>query len=196
MASRTPGSRLAATILLVGAVALAGAIGPAAPARAEASRWTAPELDLKAAYLLSFARFVRQADAVAVPTTTPIAIAVVGDDELGRALERAVRGKHIDGRPIVVRSLHEPDSLRAFDLVFVGFGPSARVVRALERVRGAPVLTVGESDDFVEAGGIIGLYFEDRRLRFVINAAAADAAGLRISANLMSLAADVRGRRR
>lgn len=187
-------ARLALSGLLAATFVAGLLAGPAAGATTR--HMTAPELDLKAAYLLSFVRFVRQSDAPAVPSTTPIAIAVVGDEDLSRALRSTVAGKHVDGRSIAVVAVGEPDSLGAgFDLVFVGYGSARHVTRVLERVRGTSALTVGESDDFVERGGIVGLYFEDRKLRFVINAAAADAAGLRISSNLLALAADVRGRR-
>ena len=95
----------------------------------------------------------------------------------------------------MVSTLREPDSLRTYDMVFFGFALDSRLDRALKQTRDAPVITVGDCDGFVDRGGMIGLFFEDRKLRFAINAEAADRASLRVSSNLLSLAADVHGSR-
>jgi hypothetical protein len=177
--------------------AFAGAAFPAgARAGTAAVRLTAPELDLKAAYLLGFLRYVHRAGATEAAAAEPYAIAVMGDADLARALAAAVRGRHIDGRAIIVAAPRDLDSLRTYDMVFLGLSLDARLGRALERLRGAPVLTVGESDDFVERGGMIGLFLDDRRMRFAINTGAANESGLHLSATLLSLASELRGPRR
>ena len=186
---------LAAAWIVVLAGTAAGTFVAPLPACAAQARLTAPELELKAAYLLSFLRFVRRATPSASRDAEPIAVAVVGDDGLGQALQRAVQGKRLDGRSIVVTSLREPDRLDTYDMVFIGFARPAAVDRALAQAQGAPVLTVGENEDFVGRGGMIGLFLEERKLRFAINVGAADQAGLHISSSLLSLAAEVHGRR-
>jgi hypothetical protein len=54
--------------------------------------------------------------------------------------------------------------------------------------RGEPILTVGEERDFIARGGIVSLYLDGSNVRFTINPAAADRAGLRISSRLLQLA--------
>jgi hypothetical protein len=163
------------------------------PAYAAQARLTAPELELKAAYLLSFLRFVRRTTPETGQGSGAIAVAVLGDDEMGKALQAAVRGKHLDGRSITVSTLKTPERLGDYDMVFIGGTRSSTVSEALASAHGTAVLTVGESDDFVARGGMIGLFVDDRKLRFAINVTAADEAGLHISANLLSLAAEVHG---
>lgn len=50
------------------------------------------------------------------------------------------------------------------------------------------MLTVSETDHFLEAGGIINFVHEDGRVRFEINEPAAQRAGLKISPQLLALA--------
>ena len=58
----------------------------------------------------------------------------------------------------------------------------------VEAVQADSVLTVGESESFVAAGGVIEFRLEDNGVGMEINAVAAKRAGLRISAKLLSLA--------
>ena len=50
-----------------------------------------------------------------------------------------------------------------------------------------PILTVSETDRFVQAGGIINLLIEQNKVHFEINAAAAKKAGLKVSSKLLNL---------
>jgi hypothetical protein len=59
----------------------------------------------------------------------------------------------------------------------------------------APVLTVGETADFIAAGGIIRFTASGRRIRFEINPDAAERVSLRVSSRLLRLADIVRPQR-
>jgi hypothetical protein len=52
---------------------------------------------------------------------------------------------------------------------------------------------VGESENFVQQGGMIGFFLEDNKVRFEINLDAAERARLKISARLLALAKTVIG---
>ena len=54
-----------------------------------------------------------------------------------------------------------------------------------------PVLTVGDQNGFVQAGGMIGLRVEDSRVRFDVNLAAAQRAGLTLNSQMLKLAGQV-----
>ena len=58
----------------------------------------------------------------------------------------------------------------------------------IEALADSPILTVGETDGFLESGGIINFITEEDKVRFEINAAAAKKRGLRISSKLLRLA--------
>jgi hypothetical protein len=50
------------------------------------------------------------------------------------------------------------------------------------------ILTVGETDRFIAAGGMVNFTREASKIRFQINNDAAKTAGLKISSKLLSLA--------
>jgi hypothetical protein len=51
-----------------------------------------------------------------------------------------------------------------------------------------PILTVGETEHFIETGGIINFLMEDNKVRFEINDVAAKKSKLKISSQLLRLA--------
>ena len=56
------------------------------------------------------------------------------------------------------------------------------------KVECTPTLTVGESNDFIEQGGLVRFYVDGGTVRFEINRESADRSGLRISSRLLQLA--------
>jgi hypothetical protein len=59
------------------------------------------------------------------------------------------------------------------------------ILRRLDR---APVLTVGESEGFAQAGGMIGFAMVDEKVKFEIDADAASRCGLKLNATLLQAA--------
>jgi hypothetical protein len=55
-------------------------------------------------------------------------------------------------------------------------------------------MTVGESDGFLEQGGMIRLDVEEGKIRFAINLDASEQAGLKISSRMLLLAKTVVGK--
>ena len=53
------------------------------------------------------------------------------------------------------------------------------------------ILTAGEGDRFLRAGGMIAFVLDNHRVRFDINQTAAENAGLRLSAKLLTVARSV-----
>jgi hypothetical protein len=98
----------------------------------------------------------------------------------------------LNGRPLRVRVVAGVDPLAGCHALFAG-ARSEAAAAVLKAAAGRPVLTIGETDRFFEAGGIIVLKVVDRRVRFEVNTTNAQKAGLRISAQLLGLAAAVRG---
>jgi len=176
-------SRLARSKFVFAAVA-AVLLFRADAARAEPSR----EYAVKAAFIYNFAQFTQwPADAFASPDSAFV-IGVIGGDPFDGALEKAVAGKTIAGHPMVVKPVDNVADVGACALVFVPASQEARVSEVLGAVGDKPILTVGETDNFPWAGGVIRFVTEDNKVRFEINSDAADKARLRISSKLMKLA--------
>ena len=76
-------------------------------------------------------------------------------------------------------------------VLFVCESVQAHTAQILEQLKGKAILTVGESDDFLEQGGVINCFVEDRKVQFDANLKAAMASNLKIRAKLLRLAKNV-----
>jgi hypothetical protein len=166
------------------AVALA-ALGPAAGG-AEAED-PSLELSVKAAYVYNFTRFVSWPADSPLSNAAAFFIGVLDDEPLAAAVEAAVHGRSFGGRSFVVRRFTTADDVVPCPVLYIGRGQSGSLARLRARLRGWPVLTVSDADGFASRGGVIGLFLEDRRIRFEIAAAAAREAGLGVSSKLLRL---------
>jgi hypothetical protein len=61
----------------------------------------------------------------------------------------------------------------------------------LGSVRGQNVLTIGETPEFLDAGGILGFSMQGETLQFDVNLREANRAHLKISSRLLALARHV-----
>jgi hypothetical protein len=150
------------------------------------------EYQVKAAFILNFARFVEWPAGAIKDPNAPLEILVLGSAPIDEALLRTVRGQTVMGRPLVVRAIDGVDQSPACHVLFISQSESRRLDAILGQVRGRCVLTVGEVEGFAEAGGVINFTTEENKVRFEINPAAAEGAGLKISSKLLSLARIVR----
>jgi hypothetical protein len=163
-----------------------------APAGSE-DRGGSLEYQVKAAYLLNFTRYVEWPSQAFESPDAPVRLCVLGRDPFGSVLDATLRGRTTNGRSLDVRRIQRSTEAAGCHLVFISretWGTRRELPRALQS-RG--VLTVGESDEFAQEGGVIGFVIKDETVRFVVNADARDRAGLRISSRMLSLAAAVYG---
>lgn len=72
--------------------------------------------------------------------------------------------------------------------IFVASSEKKRLPEILRGLRGASVLTVGDTPGFAGTGGIINFVLDNGRVRFEINLKAAERAHLKISARLSTVA--------
>jgi len=151
---------------------------------------TSLEYKVKGAFLLNFAKFTKWPADEFAGSNTPITIGIVGDDPFGSALDQLVAGETIGTRPIVVKRLVSSADLSQCQILF--FPKSTDAGDVLKRVASLGVLTVGESDDFLDAGGVIRLLIEDKKVRFEVNMDAAQRAHLTVSSQLLKLARTIK----
>jgi hypothetical protein len=156
------------------------------PASAAPPQTRVDEYQIKAAFLYNFAKFVQFPPSDDRPG--PLVIGVLGDDPFGRILDEAIKGKTVQGREIGVRRLSDAGDLRRCHMVFVSESETRHLPDIVGRAQHAGVLTVGESAHFLREGGIVRFYVEANRVKFQINADAAERAGLKINSLLLSLA--------
>jgi len=149
------------------------------------------EYQVKAAFLFHFAQLVEWPPAAFAGNAQPLYLCLLDDDPSQRDFESTIDGKSVGDRALRVRLLHQPQDVQGCNVLFLSRDESRRERSLLTSVRGQPVLTVGETDDFLKAGGMIRFHLDNGRIRFDINLASADSVRLRISSQLLLLATQV-----
>jgi hypothetical protein len=170
----------------LGLLAAAAALALAAPGRAQPT-----ETAVKAAFLPKFAAYVSWPSGARVAAGAPIVLCVIGSDPFGRTIDDAARGQAIDGHPLALRRLSGSDGAAGCHIAFVQ-GPSPKATaQILSTLQGRPVLTVTDARGGPQRG-MIYFVVEGGRVRFHIDQAAAQQAGLGLSARLLAVALSVR----
>jgi len=160
---------------------------PAANAQAQTA--TAPALT--AAFLYNFAKFTEW-PAEVLPANAALVLCVAGDSRVHKALEAATRGRDVAGHPLVVRNMELQGPVHACHLLYADDLDTKRALQLLERLRGAPVLSISDLETFAQLGGSANIFSEDGRMRFAVNLDATQRTKLRLSSNVLRLAQIVR----
>jgi YfiR/HmsC-like len=146
------------------------------------------EYQVKAAFLFNFAKFIDWPAARFSREDAPLVIGVLGKDPFGPILDAIIHDKSINRHPLQVQRLADGDDLKACHVLFVSRSEKQHLGEIVEAVKGSAVLTVGETDDFLQRGGMINLYLESDSVKFAINPASAQRAGLGMSSKLLGVA--------
>jgi hypothetical protein len=146
--------------------------------------------DVKAAFLMNFAKFVAWPSSQ-LPDGRPLVIGVMGNGAVADSLTRLTAGKTIDGHAIVVTRIGAAGDMAGAHLLFIGDAERGRIPDVLKRVGSSSVLTVSDAARFCLSGGMIQLRNEDDRIRFDINLERAQAADLSVNSKLLALAGTV-----
>lgn len=167
--------------------ALLGAAALAASLPAPGACAAAKEAEVKAVFIYNFTRFVEWEAQPAPAAAGTFDICVLGEDPVNQALlalpETAVRGSKTR-----VRALgSEEAGIASCRVLYIGRSRHGRAAAVTRALRGAGVLTVSDKPGFAEAGGVIGFYTENNRVKLEINILAAREAGLKVDARLLEL---------
>jgi len=180
----------------------ASAVAASPPESAKAG-----EDKVKAAFLYNFAKFVDWPAEKLGDPNQPFVIGVVGDRDLARALE-PLRNRKVKGRTLTIKYFPssqevtgrdgpgdtDPNSLRQqysqCHLLYLGRAEKD-FAKLLQLLKDHPVLTIGNTDGFLQAGGMINIFTEDKKMGFEVNLDSAKQAQIRIRAKLLKLARKV-----
>lgn len=165
------------------------------------------EHQIKAAYLYNFIKFTEWPKGKPAEPNL-IIIGILGDDQFGDLFD-AIKDKSIENKTLVikrygkfsqyikdsengVRLTQEAKQLTKCHILFVCDTEWAYTREIIEAVQGYNVLTVGETADFIELGGIITFIPADDKLTFDINLKAAKQAKIQINTRVLRLAKHIK----
>jgi hypothetical protein len=154
------------------------------PASAQGAR----ELDLKAVFLFNFIQFVDWPADAFPEQTSPYIIGILGTDPFKSSLDAVVKDEIVRDRKVIVRRFTRVEDVGTCHVLYISNSEARHLDTILVALRGRPVLTVSDSDQFAFRGGMIRLYTEKTKVRLRINNEAARAAHLGISSKLLRVA--------
>src|ERR1044071_2850351 len=134
---------------------LALLIAACAPFEARGQAAASLEYRVKAVFLLNFIKFVEWPADSYPDAASPITICVLGEDPFGSLLEETVKGETVNGRALAIKRVRSVEDVSGGQIVFVSASEKNQMKDILNRLKGRHVLTVGETNDFLELGGVI-----------------------------------------
>jgi hypothetical protein len=163
--------------------------GAGAAARAEDA--ALPEQQIKAAYILNFARYASWPSPMLADARTPLVVCLMGQGaaDIARQLQSRVAGN----RPLELRMLARIEDADDCHALYLGPSERPRQGALLARLRDQAVLTIGDSASFLADGGMINMILIDGTIRFEINLTAAKRSGMSLNPRVLALAERVLG---
>ncbi|MFC1735784.1 YfiR family protein [Candidatus Hydrogenedentota bacterium] len=154
----------------------------------QAAQTSYEEYEVKAAFLFNFAKYVEWPEKAFADERDPIIVGVLGENPFKGRLEQIAKGKTIGERELVIRIFKRVQDIKKCHILFIGASERNNMTEILKTLEEGHILAVGETKEFALQGGIIGFTKEENKIRFEINADAAERAGLKISSKLLKLA--------
>lgn len=171
----------AATTALI--LSLLTGLLPAAPPVAPPNEYA-----LKSVFLYNFCHFIEWPDSAFASPNDPFVIGIVGDDPFGSSLREAVAGEAYRNHPIVIEHYRSAKDIRHCHLLFVARSENSHVDAILGALNSKSVVTIGETEDFLDHGGMIALPTDRNRVRLRIKPSTMRAANLNVSSKLLRVA--------
>jgi len=149
---------------------------------------TLPEYRAKAHFLATFPSFIDWPESAFASPQSSILVCVRGDFVFGTSLAEFTRSIFVHGRALEVRWVRKDEDMRSCHVVFVSHSEAKHYTKLLQILEGASVLTVGETPDFLAAGGAVAFSVDREAIQFEVNLVHAHKSHLRISSHLLALA--------
>jgi len=145
------------------------------------------EYKIKAAFIYNFTKFVVWPKQNPNSDVESFDVCILGDNRLSAAAS-TIHGKLVRGNTLQIKYINNLGENGECEIIFFAISNTERLQQALETIKGTSVLSVGDSNDFVDNGGIIGLFVKNDKVMFDINQIAANDNGLKINSRLLGLA--------
>ncbi len=142
-------------------------------------------------YIYNFARFISWPKN---DKNTEFVIGVYGSTPITDELKRAVSGKLVGQKPIVVKIMTTLDTSANCSILFIAPSQDANLKKISEQYKGKHVLLICDKEGLSKKGASISIYLDeddDYKTKFEMNKEYIEFNGLFISKSLLQLAAKV-----
>ncbi len=145
----------------------------------------AKEYQIKSVFLYNFASFIKWPNSAFVNNNN-FYICILGEDPFKQVIDITVENENISGHPIMIKRLAKLKKEDICQILFVS--KTENTPNILPIVTNFPILTISDTDSFVEQGGMIQFFNRGKKIRFLINPEKVKETGLYVSGNLLKIA--------
>ena len=156
------------------------------PCSIAAAQLSSTEYDIKAAYLYHFLNFIRWPANSPMHNAKEVNVCVLGENPFGNKLDVLSR-RAADGKAVSVYLINESHEVDQCHMVFIPGRRRPFSDNILRKLVEKQILSVGENEYFVKAGGMVALTYNKGRISCLINLKAGRDAGFQISAPLLEV---------
>ena len=144
---------------------------------------------IKSVFLFNFASFVRWPEAAFAAETAPFVFcASNAQSPTIKTLRKVIEGESVGNHPLVLKVPFEPAELASCHILFIEEGDLAHYQGILPRLSSGTLLTVSDTANFVDSGGLIELVQHKAQIQPTINTSQLEQSKLSISSTLLRLA--------
>jgi hypothetical protein len=118
---------------------------------------------------------------------TPFVIGVFGTSGIRESLSELTGGRQFIGRDVLVKRIESVQEIPSCHILFIANSEKDRLGPLVSKARGADVLTIGESDNFLSKGGNFLLY-ENGHMRFEYDRRSLRRSDVKVSPDLLIMA--------
>jgi len=142
--------------------------------------------------LFNFMKFTEWPNTAFQDDDSPLTICLVrGDRDLEQGIS-VLDGRVVQGHPVHITTLSRPDQVAPCQVLYLPRSAPATISEFLSATRDRVTLTVSDTPDFVDNGGMIGLMLEAKHYVFEINNESIRQARLRLHPQVLKLAVRVK----
>jgi hypothetical protein len=143
----------------------------------------------KAEYLEPISRFIDwPSTSAADDPSKPFKIEILGRNFFGPYLEKIYRGKKLKNKRVVINCISKMNEISNPHFLFISKSMKNNISEIIAYTKNKPIITIGDTPGFCQAGVHINFFYDRLKLSFEINEAAANAAGFNIRYHLLKLA--------
>lgn len=147
---------------------------------------SANEYEIKAAYLFNLGNFIKWPEHV---LQNNLEICILGENPFGSNLELiAKKERKLQNKSVAIRGLSSLEELKGCAILFISASEQPNLTTVFNELKGKPVLTVGDIEQFVTGGGMIQFYQREGKIRLMINPQILENNNLKANSQLMRIA--------
>jgi hypothetical protein len=144
-----------------------------------------PEYEVKAGFIYNFMKFVRWPESSTEQGKQPLVLCfATNEPAVGNVLFK-LDNTRIEDRTIKILQYDSTIDPKTCNVFYFATPDNEFTGSILSQIKHAGILTIGESEGFIEMGGIINFFVDNQRLRFQVNLKAAQQQGISFSSQLL-----------